>query len=175
MPDPLPNPFSFYNCRLCSTPGNVHLQPVRHTPSETRCDGDCVCLVDDGEEVHFVRGIVSSSAAEDATYQSQYKINDRIVSLDAYTTKLKTFGILVKARNFLVFQVRIMCDSAEPAVPYPVMEAQYQFTTHLQFFRPQRRLSKVVCIALSTDRIRYPCQQSFISVLAGNLRNLFTL
>ncbi len=63
----------------------------------------------DGEELHFTRGIVPSSASE-ASYQSQYKIDNRTVTWDAYIAKLKSFGILVKARNFLVFQVRRRVD-----------------------------------------------------------------
>lgn len=69
-------------------------------------DGVSVCCAEDGEEVHFVRAIVPSSASEDASFQSQYRLNERTVSLETYTNKLKSFGILVKARNFLVFQAR---------------------------------------------------------------------
>ncbi|EIE20863.1 RecF/RecN/SMC protein [Coccomyxa subellipsoidea C-169] len=58
----------------------------------------------DGEEVHFTRAIIPSSASADASYQSQYKINDRNASWEAYNNKLKSYGILVQARNFLVFQ-----------------------------------------------------------------------
>jgi chromosome segregation ATPase len=58
----------------------------------------------DGDEVEFARYIVPSGAAE-TTYQSQYKLDNRTVSWDAYNAKLRSFGILVKARNFLVFQV----------------------------------------------------------------------
>lgn len=59
----------------------------------------------DGDEVHFMRGIVPSGASADAAYQSQYKINDKTVTWDAYNNKLKSYNILVQARNFLVFQV----------------------------------------------------------------------
>lgn len=34
------------------------------------------------------------------------QINDRTVPWEAYSTKLAGYGILVKVRNFLVFQVR---------------------------------------------------------------------
>ena len=60
---------------------------------------------DQGHLTHFSRVIAPSSAAPDATYTSQYKIDDRTVSADAYNRKLESFGVLVKARNFLVFQV----------------------------------------------------------------------
>jgi energy-coupling factor transporter ATP-binding protein EcfA2 len=58
-----------------------------------------------GEEIQFSRVITPSGASEEATYQSQYRLNDRNVGWEAYNEKLKTFNILVKARNFLVFQV----------------------------------------------------------------------
>ena len=60
----------------------------------------------DEEEIHFTRSIVPTSASE-TTFQSQYKIDGRTVTWDAYNAKLKSFGILVKARNFLVFQVHL--------------------------------------------------------------------
>jgi structural maintenance of chromosome 1 len=39
---------------------------------------------------------------------SEYQIDNRTVSWEEYNAKLKSFGILVKARNFLVFQVFIL-------------------------------------------------------------------
>ena len=68
-----------------------------------------------------MRGIISSSAAEDATFQSQYKINDRTVSWDAYTIKLKSIGILVKARNFLVFQASLSGIILPPGPHIPLL------------------------------------------------------
>lgn len=57
------------------------------------------------EEVVFSRHIQPSSSASDAAYQSVYKINGRTVTWEVYSTRLSGFGILVKVRNFLVFQV----------------------------------------------------------------------
>ena len=37
--------------------------------------------------------------------QSEYKINDKVVSYQTYNSLLEKENILVKARNFLVFQV----------------------------------------------------------------------
>ncbi|KAI9209027.1 RecF/RecN/SMC [Polychytrium aggregatum] len=51
---------------------------------------------DDGTEVTFSRSISSSG--------SQYRINNRVVSVDVYLKTLELENILVKARNFLVFQ-----------------------------------------------------------------------
>ena len=36
---------------------------------------------------------------------SEYKINNRVVQLSEYSEELEKLGILIKARNFLVFQV----------------------------------------------------------------------
>lgn len=52
----------------------------------------------DKKEVHFMRTITESGGSE-------YKIDDVSVSSAKYQEKLKEFGILTKARNFLVFQV----------------------------------------------------------------------
>lgn len=59
---------------------------------------------DGQEDSSFQRSIVQSRGSE--AYASHYAIDGRTVSWAAYEDKLKTFGILVKARNFLVFQVR---------------------------------------------------------------------
>lgn len=60
-----------------------------------------------GEQTKFSRVITPSSSSADALYTSQYRVNGRTVTAEAYTRKLESFGILVKARNFLVFQVRV--------------------------------------------------------------------
>eukprot|EP00877_Chromochloris_zofingiensis_P013480 jgi/Chrzof1/8386/Cz03g08190.t1 len=59
---------------------------------------------DAGDEVHFSRIIQPTSSDPDGNYQSVYKINDKTVTWEAYSKKLSGFGILVKVRNFLVFQ-----------------------------------------------------------------------
>ncbi|XP_052171726.1 structural maintenance of chromosomes protein 1 isoform X1 [Diospyros lotus] len=50
-----------------------------------------------GTEIQFTRAITSSGGSE-------YRIDGRVVNWDEYNAKLKSLGILVKARNFLVFQ-----------------------------------------------------------------------
>lgn len=78
------------------------------TPDQARPRRGYVKLVyetEEGQEMHFSRVIQPSSADADATYSSVYKINDKVVTWDAYSKKLAGFGILVKVRNFLVFQV----------------------------------------------------------------------
>jgi len=58
-----------------------------------------------GDEVTFMRIIMPSGGSSDGAYQSQYRINDKTVTWEAYNNRLKSYGILVQARNFLVFQV----------------------------------------------------------------------
>lgn len=50
-----------------------------------------------GTEIQFTRAITSAGASE-------YRIDGKSVNWDEYNTKLKSLDILVKARNFLVFQ-----------------------------------------------------------------------
>ncbi|XP_073102546.1 structural maintenance of chromosomes protein 1 [Elaeis guineensis] len=50
-----------------------------------------------GSEIQFTRTITGAGGSE-------YRIDGRIVMWDEYNAKLKSLGILVKARNFLVFQ-----------------------------------------------------------------------
>ncbi|XP_057517637.1 structural maintenance of chromosomes protein 1 [Amaranthus tricolor] len=50
-----------------------------------------------GGEIHFTRTITSAGGSE-------YRIDGRVVNWDQYNEKLRELGILVKARNFLVFQ-----------------------------------------------------------------------
>ncbi|KAF3574086.1 hypothetical protein F2Q69_00061838 [Brassica cretica] len=56
-----------------------------------------VYLLDDGVELRFTRTITSSGGSE-------YRIDNRVVNWEEYNGKLRSIGILVKARNFLVFQ-----------------------------------------------------------------------
>ncbi|TKY52742.1 Structural maintenance of chromosomes protein 1 [Spatholobus suberectus] len=48
-------------------------------------------------EIQFTRTITSAGGSE-------YRIDGAVVNWDAYNARLKSLGILVKARNFLVFQ-----------------------------------------------------------------------
>lgn len=51
---------------------------------------------------------------------SEYKINNRVVQLSEYSEELEKLGILIKARNFLVFQVGVLptWDGAEEEEGY---------------------------------------------------------
>ncbi|CAM0911489.1 unnamed protein product [Alopecurus aequalis] len=50
-----------------------------------------------GAELQFTRAITGAGGSE-------YRIDGRVVTWDDYNAKLRSLGILVKARNFLVFQ-----------------------------------------------------------------------
>jgi len=80
-------------------------QSSRQSMGDTPSSGSVklVYVTGEGEEVHFMRTISPPRAGSD-TASSQYKINGRTVTHEAYDTRLATFAILVKARNFLVFQ-----------------------------------------------------------------------
>lgn len=67
-------------------------------PSARRATVTLVMARADGGEVQLSRSVLGASGA------SEYRIDGRSVTRDAYTETLATLGILVKARNFLVFQ-----------------------------------------------------------------------
>ncbi|GMH02340.1 hypothetical protein Nepgr_004179 [Nepenthes gracilis] len=56
-----------------------------------------VYLLASGTEIQFMRAITSNGGSE-------YRIDGRVVTWDQYNERLRDLGILVKARNFLVFQ-----------------------------------------------------------------------
>eukprot|EP00976_Prorocentrum_cordatum_P112950 1195620-Prorocentrum_minimum.AAC.4 len=57
-----------------------------------------VFLTDGGEEIHFQRTITPGG-------NTGYHLNGKSCTWDQYNAKLMSFGVIVKARNFLVFQV----------------------------------------------------------------------
>lgn len=66
-------------------------KPVASTAMVT-----AVYAEEDGTEINFTRKIVGSG--------TEYRIDNKTVSPQQYTSKLESLGILVKAKNFLVFQ-----------------------------------------------------------------------
>lgn len=56
---------------------------------------------DDGKEWKFQRTISTNGTSE-------YKLNGKTVTYKKYNDQLELFNILVKAKNFLVFQVRMI-------------------------------------------------------------------
>ena len=68
-----------------------------HGPARSSAEGQ-----GDRAQLRFSRAIVPSSSG--SGFVSQYRLDGKAVSAEAYNRKLESFGILVKARNFLVFQ-----------------------------------------------------------------------
>src|SRR5512140_1448931 len=61
---------------------------------------------DAGDEQKWKRSITSSGSSE-------YRINDRVVSAQQYNEALEAENILIKARNFLVFQGDVEAIAAQ--------------------------------------------------------------
>ena len=84
-----------------------HLSELIHKPSDPSIEVPKKATVEalyqkDGEATLFSRSVTDSGVSE-------YKINGRAVSFAKYNALLEGENILVKARNFLVFQVSL-CD-----------------------------------------------------------------
>ena len=82
--------------------------PARLPPTRRPRRGSVklVFLPAEGGEVHFERCIVPAGGGEGDAFSSQYRLDGRAVGAEAYNARLEGYNILVRARNFLVFQVR---------------------------------------------------------------------
>uniref|UniRef100_A0AAX7T8I6 Structural maintenance of chromosomes protein 1A n=1 Tax=Astatotilapia calliptera TaxID=8154 RepID=A0AAX7T8I6_ASTCA len=85
------------NLRVKTLKDLIHGAPVGK-PAANRAFVSMVYQEDNGEERAFTRVIIGSS--------SEYRINSKVVGLPEYSEELEKLGILIKARNFLVFQVK---------------------------------------------------------------------
>ncbi|XP_076133445.1 structural maintenance of chromosomes 1A, like [Alosa pseudoharengus] len=83
------------NLRVKTLKDLIHGAPVGK-PAANRAFVSMVYHEDSGEERTFSRIIIGSS--------SEYRINSKVVGLPEYSEELEKLGILIKARNFLVFQ-----------------------------------------------------------------------
>ncbi|XP_037629949.1 structural maintenance of chromosomes protein 1A [Sebastes umbrosus] len=83
------------NLRVKTLKDLIHGAPVGK-PAANRAFVSMVYKEDNGEERSFTRAIIGSS--------SEYRINSKVVGLPEYSEELEKLGILIKARNFLVFQ-----------------------------------------------------------------------
>ncbi|KAJ3586114.1 hypothetical protein NHX12_012515 [Muraenolepis orangiensis] len=83
------------NLRVKTLKDLIHGAPVGK-PASNRAFVSMVYQEDSGEERTFTRIIIGSS--------SEYRINTKVVNLAEYSEELEKLGILIKARNFLVFQ-----------------------------------------------------------------------
>eukprot|EP00211_Chloroparvula_japonica_P008719 CAMPEP_0119141014 /NCGR_PEP_ID=MMETSP1310-20130426/30227_1 /TAXON_ID=464262 /ORGANISM="Genus nov. species nov., Strain RCC2339" /LENGTH=148 /DNA_ID=CAMNT_0007132421 /DNA_START=74 /DNA_END=516 /DNA_ORIENTATION=- len=73
----------------------VHRGPSRH-PSGTAFV-KLVFVTDEEQQIEFCRTITASGSSE-------FRVDNRVVKKDEYDACLERLDILVKARNFLVFQ-----------------------------------------------------------------------
>ncbi|XP_058619275.1 structural maintenance of chromosomes protein 1A isoform X1 [Onychostoma macrolepis] len=83
------------NLRVKTLKDLIHGAPVGK-PAANRAFVSMVYCEDNGDECTFTRVIIGSS--------SEYRINSKVVGLSDYSEELEKLGILIKARNFLVFQ-----------------------------------------------------------------------
>uniref|UniRef100_A0A672LSL0 Structural maintenance of chromosomes protein n=1 Tax=Sinocyclocheilus grahami TaxID=75366 RepID=A0A672LSL0_SINGR len=83
------------NLRVKTLKDLIHGAPVGK-PAANRAFVSMVYQLDSGQELSFSRFIIGSS--------SEYRINNKVVGLSEYSDELEKLGILIKARNFLVFQ-----------------------------------------------------------------------
>ena len=68
----------------------------KHKPVK-KASVELVYEYSEGSEIFFSRSISSSG-------HSNYRVNDQDVSFDKYANSLESIGVLVKVRNFLIFQ-----------------------------------------------------------------------
>ncbi|RXN24109.1 structural maintenance of chromosomes 1A [Labeo rohita] len=83
------------NLRVKTLKDLIHGAPVGK-PAANRAFVTMMYQQDNGQELSFSRIIIGSS--------SEYRINNKVVGLSEYSDELEKLGILIKARNFLVFQ-----------------------------------------------------------------------
>ncbi|XP_051516370.1 structural maintenance of chromosomes protein 1A-like [Myxocyprinus asiaticus] len=83
------------NLRVKTLKDLIHGAPVGK-PAANRAFVTMVYQLDNGQDLSFSRIIIGSS--------SEYRINNKVVGLSEYSDELEKLGILIKARNFLVFQ-----------------------------------------------------------------------
>ncbi|XP_068104482.1 structural maintenance of chromosomes protein 1A isoform X2 [Hyperolius riggenbachi] len=83
------------NLRVKTLRDLIHGAPVGK-PAANRAFVSMVYEEDNGVDKVFARHIISGS--------SEYRINSKVVQLSEYSDELEKLGILIKARNFLVFQ-----------------------------------------------------------------------
>ncbi|KAH9288968.1 hypothetical protein KI387_033085, partial [Taxus chinensis] len=69
----------------------------KENPRGRKASVKLVYFTASGEELHFTRSVTGNGTSE-------YRINNKTVTWDDYNNKMKSLGILLRARNFLVFQ-----------------------------------------------------------------------
>jgi structural maintenance of chromosome 1 len=98
---------------------------------------------DAGEEQRWKRSITSSG-------QSEYRINNRLVQAKAYNDALEAENILIKARNFLVFQGDVEAVASQS--PRDLTRLLEQISGSLEYSKEYDRLKAVADKAETTQR-----------------------
>lgn len=98
---------------------------------------------DAGEEQRWKRSITSSG-------QSEYRINNRLVQAKAYNDALEAENILIKARNFLVFQGDVEAVASQS--PRDLTRLLEQISGSLEYSKEYDRLKAVADKAESTQK-----------------------
>ncbi|KAM9445813.1 structural maintenance of chromosomes protein 1A [Clarias gariepinus] len=83
------------NLRVKTLKDLIHGAPVGKPAANRACVSMVYCE-DNADERTFTRVIIGAS--------SEYRIDNKVVGLSEYSEELEKLGILIKARNFLVFQ-----------------------------------------------------------------------
>lgn len=82
---------------------------------------------DSSQEVEFMRAVTVAGASE-------YRVKGRVVSLERYNAELAKIGVLVKARNFLVFQNEV--ESIASKSPKELSAMFEEVSESAEFRRP---------------------------------------
>jgi structural maintenance of chromosome 1 len=92
------------NLRVKSLKELIHGAPIGKPVAST---ASVVAYYKDsnGTETSYSRTIVEHRTEHKSDWKSVYKINDKVKSAAEYNSALHKFGINIKAKNFLVFQV----------------------------------------------------------------------
>jgi structural maintenance of chromosome 1 len=98
---------------------------------------------DAGEEQRWKRSITSAG-------QSEYRINNRLVQAKAYNDALEAENILIKARNFLVFQGDV--ETVASQSPKDLTRLLEQISGSLEYSKEYDRLKALADKAETTQR-----------------------
>ena len=95
------------NGRVNGDGGEVEAQPTSQERNDPKSAWVMAVYEDDaGDEQHWKRTITNQGASE-------YRISNRVVTAQQYNEALETENILIKARNFLVFQGDVEAIAAQ--------------------------------------------------------------
>ncbi|PVD24300.1 hypothetical protein C0Q70_14771 [Pomacea canaliculata] len=84
------------NLRSKRLPDLIHGAPVGKPAANSASVTAVYAETDSDHEVHFTRSIIGNA--------SEHRVNGKVVSISQYAAELEKIGVLVKSKNFLVFQ-----------------------------------------------------------------------